>query len=45
MSGAFFAVVLFSKIPIPRETAESFKTLAPNAKQAVLPFVGGAVFA
>lgn len=44
MSGAFFAIVLFSKTPIPRETAESFKTLAPNIKQAVLPFVGGAVF-
>ena len=45
MSGAFFAIVLFSKTPIPRETAESFKTLAPNIKQAVLPFVGGTVFA
>ena len=44
MSGAFFAIVLFSKTPIPRETAESFKTLAPNIKQAVLPFVGGAIF-
>ena len=44
MSGAFLAIVLFSKTPIPRETAESFKTLAPNIKQAVLPFVGGAIF-
>ena len=44
MSGALFAIVLFSKTRIPRETAENFKTLAPNVKQAVLPFVGGAVF-
>ena len=44
MSGALFAIVLFSKTRIPRETAENFKTLAPNVKQAVLPFVGGTIF-
>ena len=45
ISGALFAIVLFSKTHIPRETAVSFKALAPNVKQAVLPFVDGAVFA
>lgn len=44
ISGALFAIVLFSKTHIPRETAESFKILAPNVKQAMLPFVSGKVF-
>lgn len=44
LSGALFAIVLFSKTSIPRETAENFRTLAPNVKQAVLPFVGGTIF-
>ena len=43
-SGALFAIVLFSKTHIPRESAENLKTLAPNVKQAVLPFVGGTIF-
>lgn len=41
--GDIFAVILFSKVPIPRETAEMFRTLALNVKTAVLPF-DGAVF-
>ncbi len=44
-SGELFAVIMFSKVSIPRETAESFRGLAPSAKEAVQPFVGGAVFA
>ena len=36
--GDIFAVILFSKVPIPRETAELFRTLALNVKLAVLPF-------
>ena len=44
-SGDLFAVILFSKVSIPRETAESFSGLAASAKEAVQPFVGGAVFA
>ena len=44
-SGELFAIILFSKVPIPRETAETFKDLAPRAKEAVTPFVDGAVFA
>ena len=43
-SGDIFAVILFSKIAIPRQTAELFRTLALNVKLAVLPFEG-AVFA
>jgi len=33
-----FSVILFSKVSIPRETAELFRTLALNVKMAVLPF-------
>jgi len=33
-----FAVILFSKASIPRETAELFKTLALSAKLALVPF-------
>ncbi len=43
--GELFATILFSKSPIPREVAELFKTLALNVKVALLPFVGGRVFA
>jgi hypothetical protein len=42
--GDIFAVILFSKVPIPRETAELFRTLALNVKMAALPF-DDAVFA
>ncbi|HXG71138.1 MAG TPA: hypothetical protein VNJ04_11095 [Gemmatimonadaceae bacterium] len=44
-SGELFAAVLFSKCPIGRETADRFKPLALNAKVAILPFVGGKIFA
>lgn len=33
-----FAVILFSRTPIPRETAELFRTLALNVKVAALDF-------
>jgi hypothetical protein len=36
--GDIFAVILFAKVPIPRETAELFRTLALNVKMAVLDF-------
>jgi len=42
--GDIFVVILFAKVPIPRETAEMFRTLALNVKAAVLPF-DDAVFA
>jgi hypothetical protein len=36
--GDLFCVILFSKVPIPRETAELFKTLALSVKISLLPF-------
>lgn len=37
-SGDLFAVIMFSKVQIPREVAELFKPLALSTKLAVLPF-------
>jgi signal transduction histidine kinase len=36
--GDIFAVILFLKTQVPRETAELFRTLALNLKMATLPF-------
>lgn len=44
-SGHLFAIILFSKVHIPRETADMFKTVALSAKMAVLPFGEESVFA
>lgn len=44
-SGHLFAIILFSKVHIPRETADMFKTVALSAKMAVLPFGDESVFA
>ena len=44
-SGSLFTVILFAKVPIPRDTAELFGTLALNVKLALLPFDGRADFA
>ncbi|MFL5807816.1 MAG: hypothetical protein ACJ8CR_39560 [Roseiflexaceae bacterium] len=44
-SGDLFAIILFSKVPISRTTAELFKPLALNVKVAVLPFEDAAAFA
>ncbi|MBI3785470.1 MAG: hypothetical protein HY270_18925 [Deltaproteobacteria bacterium] len=43
-SGNLFAIIFFSRVPIPQATADMFKTLALNVKLAVLPF-DGSVFA
>jgi len=43
-AGEFFAVVMFSKVRIPRETAELFRTLALSVKLALLPFAGQKIF-
>jgi hypothetical protein len=43
-SGNLLAIIMFSKVQIPWDTADMFKTLALNAKLAVLPFDRGAVF-
>jgi len=37
-SSNLFAVIMFSKIPIPRNTADLFKSLALTIKLAILPF-------
>jgi len=42
--GDLFCVILFSKVPIPRETAEMFKTLALSVKISLLPFADESVF-
>jgi hypothetical protein len=39
-----FAIIIFSKQPIPRSTADLFRPLALNTKVAVLPFAGERVF-
>lgn len=44
-SGELFATVLFTTVPIPRNTAEQFASLALSIKLAILPFVDGPVFA
>ena len=44
-TGNLFTVILFSKVHIPRATAEYFKTLALNVKMALLPFEGLTIFA
>jgi len=43
-SGNLFTIIMFSKVSIPRNTAEIFKTLASNVKLALLPFDGKTVF-
>lgn len=42
--GELFATILFSRVSIPREVADLFKTLALNTKVALLPFIGRRVF-
>jgi len=37
-SGNLFSIILFSKVKIPKDTAELFKTLALSVKVAILPF-------
>ena len=44
-SGELFVVIMFSKVSISASTASSFHDLSANVKEAVEPFVGGAVFA
>ena len=44
-TGELFAMILFSKISIPRDTAEMFKTLALSIKVSILPFDGRPLFA
>jgi hypothetical protein len=39
-SGNLFVVILFSKVYIPRETADMFRPLSLSVRLAVLPFEG-----
>lgn len=43
--GELFAAIIFSKVPIPQQSAEMFKTLALNLKVALVPFAGRRMFA
>ena len=42
--GDLFAVIMFSRVPVPRETADLFRNLALSVKLAILPFSRGPVF-
>ena len=42
--GEMFATILFARVPIPREIADLFKTVALNVKVALLPFAGSRTF-
>ncbi|NMG08898.1 hypothetical protein [Brasilonema sp. UFV-L1] len=44
-SGNLFVIIMFSKVFIPRKTAEIFKSLAPNVRSALLRFDEKAIFA
>lgn len=43
-SGSMFAVIIFTRVVVPPETAQLFKTLALNVKLALIPFDGTRVF-
>jgi PAS domain S-box-containing protein len=44
-AGELFTVIMFSRVTIPRETADMFRTIALWVKLALLPFARGPVFA
>lgn len=44
-NGDLFAVILFSRVPLDRETADLFRSLALSVKVALLDFVEGPIFA
>ena len=44
-SGDLFATILFSKVPIPAESAEHFRVVGLNLKIAILPFTRKPLFA
>ena len=43
--GELFTIIMFSRVTIPRETADMFRTIALGVKLALLPFARGPVFA
>ena len=44
-TGELFAVIMFAKVQIPRETADLAKMLALRVKEVVQPFASGRIFA
>ncbi len=44
-TGELFAVIMFAKVQIPRETADLAKMLALKVKEVVQPFASGQIFA
>jgi hypothetical protein len=44
-TGNLFAVILFTRVAIPMETARMFRTIALNVKLNILRFAGGKIFA
>lgn len=44
-TGDFFAVILFTKVPVQEATRELFKTIALATKVCVMPFAKGQIFA
>ncbi len=44
-TGNLFAVVMFTRVPIPLETAQMFRTIALNVKMNILRFAAGKIFA
>jgi two-component system, NtrC family, sensor kinase len=43
-TGELMAIILFTKVALPRHVADLFKSLALSAKLAVLPFSAGPIF-
>ena len=43
--GNLFAIIMFSRVHIPQEKADMFKTLSLSAKLAIISFTDGPVFA
>ncbi len=43
-SGNLFVIIIFSKVPVPQQTADMFKSLALSVKVAILPFDGKTIF-
>ncbi|MBI2434928.1 MAG: hypothetical protein HYV26_18900, partial [Candidatus Hydrogenedentes bacterium] len=41
-NGELFSLILFTRVPVARETADMFKTAALSVKMAVLPFASAA---
>jgi hypothetical protein len=44
-SGNLFAVIMFTRVAIPMQTARMFRTIALNVKMNMLRFMGGKIFA